>query len=110
MLVCQGPILPGSPTDEQVDRVEEFAILEQMAMSIPESRDDKAWRGCELRIIPGKHPREFSIFDRETLGTGLLVIMRPDALITICLWSVGAVREERLLKAHCRQRDDPSNS
>lgn len=107
-------IVKGRSTKE-VDRMEKLAILEQVAVTVPDTRNDEPRTDGQARVVPGEDAGELSIFYSEALGHRLVDVVGTDALIAVRLRAPSLLlrqrvgsrkRAERLLEPHHGQGDD----
>lgn len=113
---------------KKVNRVKKLAILQQMAMAVPESRNDVAIQGLGVAwcigikssiagfgLIFGGGPdgREGAVDNGEALGRGLLGVVSSNTLVAVRdgVIMVPAGRDEQrlLLEAVRNGQDDDNN-
>lgn len=94
---------------EEIHGMEELSVLQQMAVSVPKSRDHEAGAGGQAGVVPGKDSREDPVLYGEALGRGLFRIVSANALITVRLGSSRHISNQRLLELDNGESDHASD-
>lgn len=89
---------------EQIDRVQELAVLQQMAMAVPQPRNDMPFGDghigvfCGCIATPSPDSGKDAVLDREALGRWLVAVVSPDAVVAVHRERITEVgQEERVL-------------